>query len=150
MERTFFSCPSFRNSYFKLLVAQIRCDSRPHFLRLIPALFDNNPAIGPYQVGVIWCGAIGTPERIIHLVHQHRHSYTFHSYGLAGQLYTLLVGLRLVNRVSRIVISVCRLPSRVYCMRFSGINDNEMYIVSVFFSQGVIGSAPPPEWWSGE
>jgi hypothetical protein len=25
-----------------------------------------------------------------------------------------------------------------------------MYLVTVFVSQGIIGSAPLPEWWSGE
>lgn len=128
---------------------EILLDSYLHLIRLIPTLFKNNRTVSPYQVGNIGRRAIGAHQGIIHLIHQHGNGYILRGYGLARYRYPFLVARRLVNRVPVFIIGIGAWSS-LYRMGFPDINNDEMNIIPVFVRQVIIGSAPLPEWRSGE
>ncbi len=148
--RRFYFLPDTINS--NLFVTDIFYDSFLHLVWAIPTLLGNYPPISSYKVSIIRRRSISTPNRIIHLIHQYRYGYPLRSYRIACQLQPCFVSLRFVYWIPILVIGIDnrRSPTRVYCMCFLTINDYKMYLVTVFVSQLISGSAPLPEWWSGE
>ncbi len=117
----------------------------------------NNGAVCAYEIGGVRRRAVGAPDRVVHLVHEHRCRYPLFGNGLSGQIGPLVVRLWLGDRAARFIGAVGAGPlpvgirtRRTGGMRVNGVDNDEVKPVTVFLEQVVIGGAPLPERRSGE
>ncbi len=139
------------------MAIKVGLDSLFHCSRVVPRLHGDYDSICAYQVSDIWRRAIGTPDRVVHFIHQHQAGYALVSGRLPGDGDSVFICLRLGNRVSFLVPAERSRPLiigvgavRTGGMSFYNVNNDDIYPVAVpgleFFRIG----ARPTERPSGE